>query len=116
MSEFFPEIQAIKYEGPDSRNPLAFKHYNPKLNVLGKPMAEHLRFSIAYWHTFKGTGSDPFGPGTILRDYNNSSDPMTVAEDTLPLIEISSESDCQSRVVGNARERTLDVPGNRIVA
>lgn len=83
MPEFFPEIQPIKYEGPDSRNPLAFKHYNPKQMILGKPMAEHLRFSVAYWHTFKGTGADPFGPGTILRDYNYSSDPMIVAEETL---------------------------------
>lgn len=83
MPQFFPQIPAIKYEGPDSKNPLAFKHYNAKQKVLGKTMADHLRFSIAYWHAFKGTGSDPFGPGTILREYNNSSDPMTVAEQTL---------------------------------
>lgn len=83
MSEFMPAIKAVKYEGPDSRNPLAFKHYNPKQMIFGKTMAEHFRFSIAYWHTFKGSGSDPFGPGTILRDYNSSSDPMTVAEETL---------------------------------
>ncbi len=82
-TEFFPGIQPIKYEGPDSKNPLAFKHYNPKEKVGKKTMAEHLRFAVCYWHTFKGTGSDPFGPGTILRDYNRSADAMTVAEMTL---------------------------------
>ncbi|NLU22726.1 MAG: xylose isomerase [Phycisphaerae bacterium] len=83
MPEFMPDIQPIRYEGPDTKNPLAFKYYNPRDKVLGKTMADHLRFAVAYWHTFKGTGSDPFGPGTILRDYNNSSDPMVVAEQTL---------------------------------
>lgn len=83
MPEFFPGVKPIKYEGPESRNPLAFKHYNPKQKVLGKTMAEHLRFAVCYWHTFKGTGSDPFGPGTLLRDYNNSDDPMKVAEMTM---------------------------------
>ncbi|GMV98430.1 MAG: xylose isomerase [Phycisphaerae bacterium] len=83
MSEFFPHIKPIQYEGPDSKNPLAFKHYNPREKVLGKSMADHLRFSVAYWHAFKGTGSDPFGPGTILRDYNDFTDPMDCAEQTL---------------------------------
>ena len=83
MSEFFPKVGKIKYEGPDSKNPLAFKHYNPKQRVLGKTMAEHLRFSVCYWHTFKGLGADPFGPGTIIREYNTPSDPMAVAEMTL---------------------------------
>jgi xylose isomerase len=83
MTEFFPKIGRIKYQGPDSKNPLAFKHYNPKQKIMGKTMAEHLRFAVCYWHTFKGTGGDQFGPGTIIRNYNNSSDPMQVAEDTL---------------------------------
>jgi xylose isomerase len=76
-------VKKIKYEGPKSRNPLAFKHYNAKEKVLGKTMADHLRFSVCYWHTFKGVAADPFGPGTMLRTYNNSSDPMKVAEMTL---------------------------------
>ena len=50
---------------------------------MGKTMVDHLRFAVAYWHTFKGTGSDPFGVGTIIREYNNSEDPMRVAEMTL---------------------------------
>ena len=57
--EYFPGIPAIPYEGPESDNPLADRV------VAGKPMAEHFRFAVAYWHTFNQTGSDPFGPGTI---------------------------------------------------
>ncbi len=83
MQEFFPGIKKIKYEGPDSKNPLSFKHYNPRQKVMGKTMAEHLRFAVCYWHTFKGLGGDPFGPGTIIREYNASGDPMQIAEDTL---------------------------------
>ena len=48
MAEFFPGISKIKFEGPDSKNPLAFKHYNPEEKVLGKSMAEHLRFAVCY--------------------------------------------------------------------
>ena len=62
--EFFPGIGQIKYEGPESRNPLAFKWYNENQVVGGKTMKDHLRFAVAYWHTFCGTGGDPFGPGT----------------------------------------------------
>ncbi|MEW6236375.1 MAG: xylose isomerase [Candidatus Omnitrophota bacterium] len=83
MTEFFPEIKKIKFEGPDSKNPLAFKHYNPKQKILGKTMENHLRFAVCYWHTFKGLGRDVFGPETIIRNYNKSDDPMKVAEMTL---------------------------------
>ena len=83
MSEYFPEVKKIKYEGPDSKDPLAFKHYNPQEKILGKTMAENLRFAVCYWHTFKGLGNDPFGPGTMVRNYNDSSDPMKVADMTL---------------------------------
>lgn len=83
MAEFFPGVKKIKYEGPKSRNPLAFKHYNAKQKILGKTMAEHLRFSVCYWHTFKGLGADPFGPGTMIRPWNESCCPMQSAEDTL---------------------------------
>jgi len=82
VQEYFPGIEKIKYEGPGSRNPLAFKHYNAKKKVLGKTMAEHLRFSVCYWHTFKGTGSDPFGSQTLFRSYQ-ADDPMVEAEQTL---------------------------------
>ncbi|RKY22928.1 MAG: xylose isomerase [Planctomycetota bacterium] len=83
MTEFFPKAKKIKYEGADSKNPLAFKHYNPKQKIMGKTMAEHLRFAVCYWHTFKGLGADPFGPGTMIRNYNASGDPMQVAKDTM---------------------------------
>lgn len=83
MAEFFPEVAKIEYEGPDSKNPLAFKHYNPAEQVAGKTMAEHLRFAVCFWHTFKGLGSDPFGPGTILRNYNQGDDPLLIAERTM---------------------------------
>jgi len=83
MTEFFPKIDPIRYEGPDSRNPLAFKHYNPNQRILGKTMEEHLRFAVCYWHTFKSTGSDPFGGETFFRAWDRFDDPMDAAEATL---------------------------------
>ena len=62
--EYFKGISEIKFEGKESDNPLAFKYYNPDQVVAGKTMREHFKFAIAYWHTFCGQGSDPFGPGT----------------------------------------------------
>ncbi len=63
-SEVFPKIGKIKYEGRDSKNPLAFKWYDPEAKVGGKKMKDHLRFAIAYWHSFCGDGHDPFGDAT----------------------------------------------------
>ncbi len=70
----FPDVAKIKYEGPASKNPLAFRHYNENELVEGKSMREHFRFSVAYWHTMRGTGGDPFGPGTMLRPWEGSAD------------------------------------------
>jgi len=67
----FPEISQIPFEGPVSKNPLAFKQYNPEELVEGKTMRDHLRFSVVYWHTFRGAGSDPFGAGTMLRPWDD---------------------------------------------
>jgi len=67
----FPEVSKIRYEGPDSRNPLAFRHYNPDEIVEGKPMKDHFRFSVAFWHTMRGTGADPFGAATMIRPWDN---------------------------------------------
>jgi xylose isomerase len=75
----FPKIPAIPYEGPRTTNPLAFRHYDPDERIGGRSMAEHLRFSIAYWHSFRGVGSDPFGPGTIQRPWESGRDPLAVA-------------------------------------
>ena len=80
MSKFFSIKDPIKYEGPDTNNPLAFRHYDAKKKVLGKTMAEHLRFSAAYWHCFTWTGSDPFGGPTILRPWIGDGDQMALAK------------------------------------
>jgi len=77
---FFPDVKTIAYEGPDSTNPLAFRHYNPDEVVEGKSMKDHLRFAVAYWHTFRGTGSDPFGPGTMLRPWEDGTDSVEMAQ------------------------------------
>ena len=66
----FPKIGRIKYEGPSSKNPLAFKHYNPDEKVEGKKMKDHLRFAVVYWHTMRGAGADMFGGGTARRPWN----------------------------------------------
>jgi len=79
MSEYFKNIPKIKYEGADSDNPLAFKYYNPDELIGGKTMEEHLRFAVAYWHTFMGAGSDPFGSGTMERPWDDITDPMKLA-------------------------------------
>ena len=70
----FPEINKIEFEGPDSKNLLAFHHYNPDEEVEGKKMSEHLRFGVAYWHTMRGAGAAPFGPGTALRPWEAAVD------------------------------------------
>ncbi len=67
----FPNVPQIQYEGRDSQNPFAFRHYNPQEVVLGKTMEEHLRFAVAYWHTFNANGSDPFGVGTAVRSWDS---------------------------------------------
>lgn len=69
MSEIFPRIPKINYEGPNSKNPLAFKYYNPDEIIFGKKMREHLKFSIAYWHTLTGDGTDMFGVGTMDKHF-----------------------------------------------
>ena len=76
----FPKIPPIAYEGPKSENPLSFKHYDPTEIIDGKSLKDHLRFSIAYWHSFRGVGSDPFGPGTIVRPWESGKDPVAIAQ------------------------------------
>jgi xylose isomerase len=79
--EFYKGIDAIQFEGKDSDNPLAFKYYDPARVVAGKTMREHFKFAIAYWHTFCGQGSDPFGPGTQNFSWDQSTDPVQAAKD-----------------------------------
>lgn len=75
--EFFPTIPVIKYEGKDSTNMLAFRHYNPDEVILGKPMREHLKFALSYWHTMCAEGSDMFGRGTMNKDFGGTT-PMEI--------------------------------------
>ncbi len=79
--EYFKGIDKIKFEGKESDNPLAFKYYNPDQVVAGKTMRDHFKFSTAYWHTFCGQGSDPFGPGTQSFEWDKSSDAVQAAKD-----------------------------------
>ncbi|MBS0263239.1 MAG: xylose isomerase [Planctomycetes bacterium] len=76
MAEFFPDIPKIQYEGPTSKNPLAFKHYNPDEVVEGQKLRDLLRFAVCYWHTFRGTGSDPFGSATLQRPWDDGSESL----------------------------------------
>ncbi len=69
----FPDVDSIPFEGPQSGNPLAFHHYNAEEVVEGKSMRDHFRFSVVYWHTFRGTGADPFGAPTLLRPWDDGS-------------------------------------------
>ncbi|MCD6123058.1 MAG: xylose isomerase, partial [Spirochaetales bacterium] len=79
MKEYFPEIQEINYEGKNSTNPYAYKFYNREKVIGTKTEEEHLRFSLAYWHTMTGTGVDPFGAATMIRPWDKFADPMDKA-------------------------------------
>jgi xylose isomerase len=79
--EYYKGIGKINFEGKDSDNPLAFKYYNPEQIVAGKTMREHFRFAIAYWHTFCGQGSDPFGPGTQHFLWDQPTDAIQAAKE-----------------------------------
>ncbi len=81
--EYFTGIGKIAFEGRESDNPLAFKYYDENKVVAGKTMKEHFRFAIAYWHTFCGTGGDPFGPGTKQFPWDADSDPVQRAKDKM---------------------------------
>ena len=75
----FSEFDIVRYEGPESRNPLAFRWYEADRVVLGKPLRDHLRFAVAYWHSFAWAGGDPFGSATIDRPWMRSGDSMQSA-------------------------------------
>ncbi len=73
-SGFFQEIEKIRYEGEDSKNPLAFRHYNPDEVIMDKRMEDHLRFAVAWWHSFAWEGGDPFGGTTLERPWHPQDD------------------------------------------
>ena len=81
--EFFPGIGKIKYEGPQSDNPLAYKWYDENRKIAGKTMKEFLRFAVCYWHTFCNTGADPFGPGTKKFPWDVAGDAVQRAKDKM---------------------------------
>jgi len=79
-NNYFPFVSQIKYEGPDSDNPLAFKYYDENKEVAGKTMKDHFRFAIAYWHSFCNYNSDPFGEGTRDFPWDKTNDPLENAK------------------------------------
>jgi xylose isomerase len=79
--EFFPEIPAVKFEGTESKNPLAFRYYDANRVVMGKKMSEWMKFAMCWWHTLCAEGADQFGPGTKSFPWNASSDPIQAAKD-----------------------------------
>ena len=91
---FFPDVTKITYEGPDSKNPLAFRHYNPDELVACKSMKEHLRFSVVYWHTMRGMGGDPFGPGCAVRPWEDGTDSVEMAEKRVKVAFEFAVNDC----------------------
>ncbi len=85
MPAAFPDISKIKFEGPKSKNPLAFKHFNASEKIEGKTMTEHLRFSVVYWHTMCGQGADMFGAPTALRPWENGKKGIELAKARVPV-------------------------------
>ena len=81
--EYFKDLNQVKYEGPESDNPFAFRWYDENKVVAGKPLKDHLRFACAYWHSFVNEGSDPFGPGTHIFEWNKKADSIERAKDKM---------------------------------
>lgn len=79
MTEYFSKISKIKYEGPNSKNPLSFRYYDPKQKFYSKTLEEHLRIAVCYWHTFCWTGADMFGLPTMNHKWLKGNDPMKAA-------------------------------------
>ncbi len=79
MKEFFTTVPKIKYEEANSKNPLAFRYYNPEEIINGKTMREQMKFAVSYWHTMCGEGSDMFGPGTADKTFGGDT-PMDIAK------------------------------------
>ncbi len=80
---FFPDFESIPYEGPDSRNPLAFRFYERDRVVLGRRMEDHLRPAVCYWHTFSWPGDDVFGEGTFERPWMSPGNPIARAREKM---------------------------------
>ena len=85
MSAHFPGLQRVNYEGPASKNPLSFKHYNSDEVVEGKTMRDHMRFSVVYWHTMVGQGADMFGGPTAHRPWEAGLQGLDLAKARVPV-------------------------------
>ncbi len=83
MTSYFPSIDKISFEGKKSKNPLAFKYYNPDELVAGKSLKDHFKFAVAYWHSFCNTGGDPFGPGTKTYAWDKGDDAISRAKNKM---------------------------------
>ena len=81
QKEYFKGIGQIQFEGPETDNPLAYRWYDEQRVVAGKPLKAWLRFACAYWHSFNGSGADPFGEATHLFPWNKKADPLERARD-----------------------------------
>ena len=79
MTSIFSDLATVRFEGPDSTNPMAYRYYDPAKVVLGKPLRDHLRLTVCYWHTLVMNGADAFGAPTIERPWMAGSDPMAAA-------------------------------------
>ena len=80
MQAYFDQLDRVRYEGPKTTNPLAFRHYNPDELVLGKRMEDHLRFAAFYWHTFCWNGADMFGVGSFDRPWQQPGEAIELAK------------------------------------
>ena len=78
--KYYENVEKVKYEGSKSLNPFAFKYYNPEEVIMGKKMKDHLKFGMAYWHTFTGMGEDPFGSATMERPWDDGLSGMDKAK------------------------------------
>jgi xylose isomerase len=86
--QYFPEVGKIPFEGPSSKNPLAYRYYNENEMIEGKSMKDHLRLSVVYWHTFRGTGSDPFGASTMIRPWDDGSNSV---DNAIRMVDVAFE-------------------------
>ena len=86
-TEYFKGIGQIKFEGLESDNPLAFRWYDENRVVAGKTLKDHFKFAGAYWHSFCGNGSDPFGGPTHIFPWDKKADPIERAKDKNPFLE-----------------------------
>lgn len=86
--QYFPEVGKIPFEGPSSKNPLAYRYYNENEMIEGKSMKDHLRLSVVYWHTFRGSGSDPFGASTMIRPWDDGTNSV---DNALRMVDVAFE-------------------------